>query len=59
MQIHPVNALHQFARWVTRVASEDDVAGARASLGSMLETTRDAAIRQRIRAALTALARTN
>jgi len=36
-----------------------DVAGARASLGSMLETTRDAAIRQRIRAALTALARTN
>ena len=36
-----------------------DVAGARASLGSMLETTRDAAIRLRIRAALTALARTN
>ncbi len=36
-----------------------DVSGARASLGAMLETTRDAGIRQRIRAALTALARTS
>lgn len=36
-----------------------DVGAARASLGAMLETTRDAGIRQRIRAALTALARTS
>lgn len=36
-----------------------DVGAARASLGAMLETTRDAGVRQRIRAALTALARTN
>ncbi len=36
-----------------------DVSGARASLGAMLETTRDPGIRQRIRAALTALARTS
>ena len=36
-----------------------NVVAARASLGAMLETTRDAGTRQRIRAALTALARTN
>ena len=36
-----------------------DVGAARASLGAMLETTRDAAVRHRIRAALTALARTS
>ncbi len=36
-----------------------DIAAARASLGAMLETTRDAGVRQRIRAALTALARTS
>lgn len=36
-----------------------DVGAARASLGAMLETTREAGVRQRIRAALNALARTN
>ena len=36
-----------------------DVGAARASLGAMLETTREPGVRQRIRAALNALARTN
>ena len=36
-----------------------DVGAARASLGAMFETTREPGVRQRIRAALTALARTN
>ncbi len=36
-----------------------EIGAARASLGSMLETTRDAAVRDRIRAALNALARTS
>ncbi len=35
------------------------LAAARASLGAMLETTRDASVRGRIHAALTALARTS
>lgn len=36
-----------------------DIGAARASLGAMLETTREPGVRQRIRAALNALARTN
>ena len=48
------------ALWWERARLEQlagDNGAARASLGAMLETTRDAGIRQRFRAALNALAR--